>query len=145
MGTSGLIRDWRYSELSDADDGKNDGLKWRIGDSFCQRNNVFYRYFHFQIFTIVSQRAFILIIFIYSQLTRYDQIMISQVYTGVCNLVSTFCSSASSYPAVSRVKVLRDCKTHHNISVSQFLVERFLVTLDSGLIAIGPVRPLVRI
>jgi hypothetical protein len=32
MGTSGLIRDWRYSGLSIADDVKNDGLKWRIAE-----------------------------------------------------------------------------------------------------------------
>ncbi len=113
MGTSGLIRDWRYSGLSDADDDKNDVLKWRIADSFCQRKNVYYCYFHFQIFTIGSQRAFI---FIYSQQTRYDQIGIYRCLQSCFNLLqlSKFLSSCESR------------KTHHTISVPQFLVERFL-------------------
>jgi hypothetical protein len=41
LGTSGLIRDWRFSGLNDDDDGKNDGLKWKLAKSFRQRTNFF--------------------------------------------------------------------------------------------------------
>jgi hypothetical protein len=39
MGTSGLLRDWRFSGLSDDDDGKNAGLKWKLAESMSKYKN----------------------------------------------------------------------------------------------------------